>query len=190
MKRLTKLLAIGLAGVVVAAFAQGEGAEEGPSAIWKWLNFLILFGLLGYLVKKNAGRFFAARSRKIREDIAQAEELHQDSEARVREVERKLASLESEIAELRAESEREQAAETGRMRQQTEAEMAKIRLHAEQEIASAGKSARLELKRYSAQLAIQLAEQKVRGRITPDTQDKRVRGFVSDLDRPSPMRAK
>jgi F0F1-type ATP synthase membrane subunit b/b' len=71
------------------------------------------------------------------------------------------------------------------MRQQTMAEMAKIRANAEREIAAAGKAARLDLKRYSAHLAIQLAEEKVRGRVTPDTQDALVREFVRDLDRPA-----
>ena len=67
------------------------------------------------------------------------------------------------------------------MAQHTAAEIAKIQAHAEQEIASAGKAARMELKRYSAELAIDLAEQKIRARMTPETQDALVRGFVRDL---------
>jgi hypothetical protein len=43
----------------------------------------------------------------------------------------------------------------------------------------------MELKRYSAELAIQLAEQKIRARMTPETQDELVRGFVDDLAHPS-----
>jgi hypothetical protein len=37
------------------------------------------------------------------------------------------------------------------------------------------------LKRYAAELAIGLAEQKIRARMTPETQDALVRGFVRDL---------
>jgi hypothetical protein len=40
----------------------------------------------------------------------------------------------------------------------------------------------MDLKRYSADLAIDLAEQKIRARLTPDQQDALVRGFVRDLD--------
>ena len=189
MKRFATLLLVGLAVMAPAAFAQSEGGEGGLE-LWKWANFLLLAGGLGYLVVKNAGPFFAARSRKIREDIAQAEELHQAAEARVHEVESRLANLEAEIASLRAESELEAGSEMERMRQQTESEMAKIRTHAEQDIASAGKAARLELKRYSAHLAIRLAEQKIQVRMTPETQDTLVRGFVRELDRPSPARTK
>ena len=51
----------------------------------------------------------------------------------------------------------------------------------EQEIASAAKAARTDLKRYSAQLAVELAERKLRDRMTPDTQNALVRGFVRHL---------
>ena len=52
----------------------------------------------------------------------------------------------------------------------------------EQEIAAAGKTARVELKQYAAELAVGLAEQKLKARMTPDTQDGLVRGFVRDID--------
>ena len=39
----------------------------------------------------------------------------------------------------------------------------------------------MELKRYCAELAMELAEKKIRARMTPETQDALVRGFVRDL---------
>jgi F-type H+-transporting ATPase subunit b len=111
-----------------------------------------------------------------------AEEERKAAEKRAAEVDRRLANLESDIQALRAESQKEASSEQERMRQQTATEMVKIRAHAEQEIASAGKAARLELKKYSAELAVALAEQKLRARITPDAQEALVRGFVRDLD--------
>jgi F-type H+-transporting ATPase subunit b len=96
-------------------------------------------------------------------------------------VDRRLANLESEIASLRAHSQQEAEAETQRLVQHTAAEIARIQARAEQEIVSAGKAARLELKRHAAELAIGLAERKIRARLTPETQDALVRGFVRDL---------
>ena len=78
-----------------------------------------------------------------------------------------------------AQSEARRRPKPTRMAQQTEAEIAKIQAHAEQEIASAGKAARMALKRYSAELAMGLAEQKVRARMTPETEDALVQGFVA-----------
>jgi F-type H+-transporting ATPase subunit b len=170
-----------------AADSPAEG-EHGKLELWKWANFVVLAGALGYLVSKNAGPFFSARSQQIRKDMVEAQEARQQAEARAADVDRRLASLESEIASLHADSQREAQAERDRLAKQTAAELAKIQAHAEQEIIAAGKAVRADLKRFSAELAIQLAEQRIRSRMTPETQEDLVRGFVRDLD-PNSARA-
>ena len=192
MKRLAVILAFCVLAAAPAAFGQaGEGekgaasTDEGKWEVWRWANFLILAGGLGYLIGKSAPPFFEGRARKIREEMAAADDLRKQAERRAAEVDRRLASLESEIAALSAESEREAVAERERTKQQIALEIAKIREHAEQEIAGAGKSARLELKRHAAELAVHLAEQKIRNRMTPATQDELVQGFVNNLKSPS-----
>ena len=193
MKRLVVVtIAIGLAFAGRTAFAQEhEGAEKKHGAEkeesfaekheleLKWANFLLLAGLLGYTLGKNAGPFFTARSAGIRKDMDESLRQRQEAEAKAADVDRRLANLEKDIAALRGQSETEAKVETERMAQQTEAEIVKIQAHAEQEIASAGKAARL--KRYAAELAVGLAEQKVRARMTPDTEDALVQGFVRNL---------
>jgi F-type H+-transporting ATPase subunit b len=179
MKRLTTLalMACFMASPIFAA-----EKEQGGLEVWKWANFVVLAGALGYLIGKKGGPFFAARSTQIRKDIVDADEVRKEAETRAAEVDRRLASLEAEIAALRAESGKEAEAEAGRAARHTAAELAKTQANAEQEIAAAGKAARLELKRYCADLAVRLAEQKIRARMTPETQDTLVRGFVRDLE--------
>jgi F-type H+-transporting ATPase subunit b len=185
MRRVARLALIACL-MAVAGLAQEKAKSGGEEAdrsldLWKWANFLVLAGAIGYLVRKNAPAFFAARSLHIRKDIVEAEEARKDAEARAAAVDQRLANLEAEIAALRAEAHDEARAETERNAQHTAAELAKIQLHAEQEIAAAGKAARMELKRYAADLAISLAEKKIRARMTPATQEALVRGFVRDL---------
>ena len=163
--------------------------EHGNLELWKWANFVVLAGGLGYLIGKNAGPFFAGRSQQIRKDMQEAQEARRQSEARAAEVDRRLASLESEIAALRADSQKEAQAEGERLSRHTAAETGKIQSHAEQEIASAGKAARMELKRYTAHLAVALAEQRLEARMTPETQDRLMRGFVRDLEPPASSHA-
>ena len=170
------------------ATAEHEGSEHGnPNEIWwKWANFAILAGGLGYLIRKNAGPFFTGRTAEIRRSIDDAEKAQAGAEARMKEVDARLANLGAEIAALKETAAREQAAETDRLRAQTAADLEKVQLHGRQEIAAAGKAARAELKRYAAQLALGLAEQKIRQRVTPETQDSLVREFAERLpQRPS-----
>ena len=178
MKRFATLALI---ACFMAAPIFAEDKEEGSLQIWKWANFLVLAGALGYLIGKKGGPFFAARSVKIRKDMVEAGEVRTEAETRAAEVDRRLANLEAEIAALRAASGKEEEAEAGRVGRHTAAEIAKTQANAEREIAAAGKAARMELKRYCADLAVGLAEQKVRARMTPETQDALVRGFVRDL---------
>jgi len=182
MKRTLRLLLI--AGCVAAAcLAEGkEGGESGGSLnLWKWANFVVLAAGLGYLAGKNAGPFFDSRARQIRKDIVEGDDLRTRAENRLAEVERRLASLESDIAQLRDEAQREGEAETERLARHSAGEIAKIQAHAQREIDSAGKAARVELKRYAAELAVTLAERQIRARMTPETKDSLVRGFVRDL---------
>ena len=169
------------AGAKQAGVEKPETFAEKHELALKWANFLLLAGLLGYFIGKNAGPFFAARSAGIRQDMDESLRQREQADAKAADVDRRLANLEKDIAALRGQSEAEAQVETERMAQQTAAEIAKIQANAEREIASAGKAARMALKRYSAELAMGLAEQKVRARMTPDTEDGLVQGFVSNL---------
>jgi F-type H+-transporting ATPase subunit b len=176
--RLSLLLCLA-AGMVFAA----EGHEGGESSLelWKWANFLLLAAGLGYLMVKGLPPIFAERSRAILKDMEESQKTRQDAEARAAEVDRRLAGLEAEIASLRASSKRESEAETQRIAAHTVGEIAKVQANSEREIAAAAKAARADLKRYTAELAVGLAEKKIRDRMTPGTEDGLVRGFVRDL---------
>jgi len=188
---LAAFLAVLAAGLPAAALAaepekkEAESSPEGNLKIWEWANFLLLAAGLGYVIRKQAGPYFAARSARISQDMLESERTAKDAEARAAEVERRLASLETEIAALRAESQRESAAEAGRYAQQTTAEIAKVGARGEQEIAAAQKAARLELQRYAARLAVEMAEQKIRTRLDPEAEDRLVAGFVRGVDPPA-----
>lgn len=194
MRRLAAIVLItGIMAVVPVLRAQEKSATEtsetsgegGGMIAWKWANFAMLVGGLGYLTVKFGGPFFAARSRQIRQEMVDAYELRKEAEARAGEVDRRLAQLDAEIAALRKEAQQEAEHEAQQIARQTETDIAKIRAHSEQEIASAGKAARIELKRYSAQLAIALAEQKIRARMNPEIEDNLVRGFVRGMEHPA-----
>ena len=161
----------------------GEAEHESlPNEIWwKWANFIILAAALGYLIKKYAGPFYISQTEEIQNGIREAAAVKAEAEARAAEIERRVATLQVEVEALRAGSKSEIESEGARMRQDTAAEIAKIQGRAEQEIASAAKNAIQDLRTYSAGLALSLAEQQLRGSLTPTTQDALVDSFVKDL---------
>jgi F-type H+-transporting ATPase subunit b len=184
-------IAVLAAALPVAALAaepakkEAEQSGEGNLKKWEWANFLLLAVGLGYLIRKHAGPYYAARAAGISKNLEDSERTAKDAAARAADVDRRLASLDVEIAALREESKKEAAAEVERFKQQTAAEIAKIGVNGEQEIRAAQKAARLDLQRYAAQLAVELAEQKVRARMNAGTEDRLVVGFVRDLQSPA-----
>ena len=182
MKHAVRWLVLSLA-LASLAFAEESAAGEKDMTAWKWANFAILAGAIGFLLVKQAFPYFAARSIEIRRGIEEAKKMRADAEARAAAMEARLANLGIEVEAMRKSARDEAAQEGERIRQEMQRELEKIRTHADLEIASALKAAQIELKRYSAQLAIDLAREKVRERMTPADQETLVRNFVTDLSR-------
>jgi F-type H+-transporting ATPase subunit b len=153
-----------------------------PNEIWwKWANFAVLAGGLGYLIGKHAGPFFRARTQEIQSGIAEATKVRADAEARAAEIESRVGNLAAEVEGLRAKSKQEIASEGARLQAETQAQIAKIQARAQMEIESASKHASLQLKATAAQLAVQLAEQQVRQKLDQGTHEQLVHGFIADI---------
>ncbi|MFN0169739.1 MAG: hypothetical protein ACKV22_25230 [Bryobacteraceae bacterium] len=164
----------------------GSAGAHGNVDGWKWANFAILAGLIGYAARKFGGAFFEGRTQEIRKGIDEAGKMKADADARASAVESRLADLGEEIADLRRTAQREAATESERLRLETQREMEKIRHQAEQEIASSLKSAQAELQQYAAHLSVDLARKKAAGRVGAAEQDSMVRAFSADVrKRPS-----
>lgn len=160
--------------------AAGEG-ESPTSMILLWVNFAILVGGLAWLIRKYGTPFLEARGAKIQRDLADAAELRKKADAQAADVDRRLLNLDASLAGMRAESQKEMDAQRRRIAEQMETEIAKIRANVEQEVATAGKAARAELKSFAGHLAIELAEQKIQSRITPDVDDRLLKTFLHGL---------
>jgi len=167
------------------ARAQSENArteEHAEPSIWlKLANFAILAGVLGFLIAKNAGKFFAARTSEIQRDLTESAKAKREAEAEVSEMERRIAHLKDEIQEMRTTMRQEIAAEAERIKLDTERHVRKIQEQAEQDIEAMVKAARRELKMYSAALALKMAEEQLKGRVTREVESELVAAFIADL---------
>ena len=188
MRRLAFTLALALA-LTSAAWPQepseaGHQAEQhDPWIWWKWVNFAILAGGLGYLISKHAPALFRERAAEIEKSIAESLRAKKDAEAQSAAVELRLTGLQQEIAGLRATAGAEIAAEGQRISRETEQRLQRIQEQSAQEIALMSRGLRDQLRRYSAQLALDLARDRIRAKLTPELQAALADGFLQDLHR-------
>jgi len=177
-------LALSPAVLSPAAEEHAEAAEAhgGDSlTLWKVANFVLLAAGLGYLIYKKGIPFFGARGREIRQAIEEASRMKAEAEARAAEIEQRLANLAAEVETLRQNARQETAAEAERAGVRLRQDLEKIQSQAEQEIASAGRAARQELRRHAADLAVELAEQQIRSRMSPEVEDRLVGAAIQEL---------
>lgn len=150
---------------------------------WKWLNFGILVLVLGYLISKSAPAFFRSRSETIQRDLEDAGRLRQEAEARAARIEVRMASLDREIQHVRQEAQSEMSKERERIVKDADQQMARMRDRAEQDIEALSKHATQQLRAQAAELAIQLAEQRIRSKMTNQQESELVNRFTSQLER-------
>jgi F-type H+-transporting ATPase subunit b len=183
------LRTVGVLAVLLGAAVSTHAAEEGGNAsaehateIFKWINFAIVAGVILWVFGKVLPSKFRANAETISSAITKATAAKAAADAQLREAENKLANLQKEVAELRALSERESAAEVARIRAATQSDAKKISAAAGAEIEAAERAARLELKAIAAKLAVDGAESLLAQQLTPAAQESLVNNFVKSLD--------
>jgi F-type H+-transporting ATPase subunit b len=166
----------------LAAEESGKAGAETATAIFRWINFAIVAGVIVWVFAKKLPPWFRKNADTIRSAITKATAAKVDADRQLREAEAKLANLQREVAELRAFAEREGAGETERIRALAKSDAQKIFLAAKAEIEAAERAARLELKAIAAKLAVDGAESLLAKQLTPQAQESLVTAFVKSLD--------
>ncbi len=155
--------------------------QELLPTIAKLFNLLLFVGALVYFARRPVIAAFRGRQESIRHELLRAEEERAAAEARLAEVEGRLARLDAEVEAIRANAQREAVEERSRVELATEAEIRKIREQARREIESAAKAARAELRTFTAEQSVKLAEDMIRRDIRPEDDAHLAREYVEEL---------
>jgi F-type H+-transporting ATPase subunit b len=150
------------------------------------LNFAIIAGAIGFLVRKKAPGLFRDRTSAIQKGIEEARQASEAAHRRLADIEGRLARLDSEISGIESNAEAQAKDEEERLRAAVEDEGKHIVRSAEQEIARAATNARRDLKIYTAELAVGLAEKKIK--VDAATDAEILREFAEQLDSDSASR--
>ena len=179
-----KLLLIPVFAFALSAQEPAEHkTSENNDAMWKWANFGILAVALGYGMAKGLPPLFRSRTKDIQQGISEAQQMKQDAERRSAEMDARLNALGADIEKFRTQSAAEMQQEGDRIGRETAAQIKKLEQQSAVELESVGKTARRQLKEYAAELAMGLAEERLRGRMDNATESALVDDFVRDLER-------
>ncbi|MGD9560800.1 MAG: hypothetical protein AB7P09_00780 [Pyrinomonadaceae bacterium] len=179
--------------VTVLLAASGTESEGGFTAFynewlnipgfeaWKFLNLAIFVAVLIYLVKRPLGDAFKAKRDAIRAELIKAEEEKQAAVKQLTAAEAKLAGLESERAALLEKARKEAEQEKLRLADQAEWDVQKLREQKSGEISRLQKQTFVQLRRFSAEESIRLAEEKLRSQIDTSKDEQLVRGGIASI---------
>ena len=191
---LVLMLGICLLGLAEFVRAAGRGPEETAAAeheekseghkhelLYKVINFVLLVGGLGYVLRKPLANFFVERSASIRKSLDEGRKALEASQAQLQAVEDKLRRFEEEMASFRGAALDEMKAEREHLRRTTATEIEKMMdsLRVQMEVAT--KQARLELRLYGAQQAVEMARQMIGQRLDDVGQRRLVADFAEKL---------
>ena len=174
------LISFALTGPLLAA-EEGHGGWGWGETIGRWINLLILFGGITYFVREPARQFFSNRKAELQKQIRRAEEARQQAEAQLAEAEERMKQLDSELDAIHRQAREEAEREKERIREQAEEEVKRILSVARREIRNLGQSVRQDLKDYAAEIAVQMAGDRLRDRMDSESHSILTEQFLADL---------
>ncbi len=180
------LFAFSILLFAAAAFAN-EGGEAEPSLFkayfWPVINFLILVAILVYAMKKgDIQGFFRKRTELIEQSIKEAREAKELAQKALAEVENRLKSIDKEVEEIIASAKLSGEKEKGRLVEEGDKLKEKILEQAKTNIDFEVKMAKATIKKEAVEIAMQLAEKKLREKLTKEEQLKLLEESVAKIE--------
>jgi len=169
--------------VIAAEGAKPDPAESPTGLIFRWLNFLIVFGGIAYLIAKYGGTFFRGNAKAIGASIQEATTAKAEAERELHEVETKIERLDHDVAEMREEARRNWAAESERLYASGQAEIEKIAHAAREELAASERAAQHEVREIAASMAVERAAALVSSMMNTEIRARMFQSFLSELGR-------
>ena len=138
--------------------------------LWKFVNLAIFVIALVFAMRKFFGvpEMFRNRKESIRAELEKARTERDAALAKLKEVEERLAHLDSQVATIKERSMIEAREERERISRSTQDEIAKLTAQAQREIENAATVAKKDLRRFTAEQSVRLAEDMIRRNIRPD----------------------
>lgn len=157
-----------------SAYAAEEGGHAGSPMEWVWR--FVNFGILVFVLVKFAGKpmkdYFEQRKSLIEKSIREAQEAKALAVKALAEVEERLKLKDKEIEEIKASAVSSGEREKARLIEDSERLKARILEQAKANIDYEVKKAKDVIREEAVEAAMQLAEQKIKSKMTKEDQDR------------------
>ncbi len=190
IRRACSVFWVSLSIASIPAAAMAEAAESGvfEYLVYPALNLAILLAVLFYFGRKPIQSFFVERRGQIREELERAAKMKAEAEERYVQWQRRLMDLDTELESIRAAARERAEIERDRILTEAEAAAERVRADAHAAVEQELRRAREQLRREAADLAIELAAQRLREQITPADHDRLLDEFVTRIERGPDLR--
>jgi F-type H+-transporting ATPase subunit b len=183
---LSMLLAVSC--LLSASIAFATGGEEGSAGaiakdyLWKIINFGILFFIIFKFGKKPLQDFLKKRTELIEKSLKEAKEAKELAQKALAEVEERLEGKDREIDEIVSSARESGEKEKARLIEEGSRMKEKILGQARTNIAYEVKKAKETIKEEAAAIAIELAEKKLKEKLTEEAQFKLLEESLAKIE--------
>lgn len=174
--------------VLVAAVAWAAGAEEHVDTkaqlidfAWRIVNFAILLFILYKLMWKKMKGFFAGRREGIKASLEEAEVVKADAEKKFKEYDEKIKKAEEEIQGISEMIKAQGEEEKKRIIADAERASVKMKEDAKARMEQELKKAKNELRLEASELAVQMAEDILKKKVTKEDHESMVREYLDRM---------
>ncbi len=183
-KKLTSALLLFLVPFVLG-FSSAEETHGSAltDILGKTVNFIILFGGLGFLLAKPLRRFLEEAGLAVEKTIQKTQGAKKDAEQKVAVLTERMQGLASEARKIREDGRESGKHDSDRLLSKARLEIDKIKSLTELEISMHAQAAQAELREYAAELAVSRAETNIKRRMTPELHARLIDDSIRQLDK-------
>ena len=162
-----KILTLVVCVLPLLIFMAEEEHHGGGSAelLGKTVNFIILFGGLGFLLYRPVKKYFEDKGRDVVTSMKEAENLRRESQNQLEDAQKRLERMAEEVKKINREAEKEGKKIKENILSHAKTEADKLKKYTKNEIDMLSRAGIGEIRGYVADLAIDKAEERLRKRI-------------------------
>lgn len=169
---------------IAFASSEGEGGHEGKKwfeFFWKTFDFVVLIGLLYWLLAEKIKNFFVGRRQDIKESLERAARQKAEAESKFREYSEKIDKASAEIDGIFEMIKAQGVVEKQKIIEDAQKVAKKIKEDAQMRTTQELKKASDQLREEAVKLSVQMAEEILKRNITEQDNEAIVREYLEKV---------